>query len=395
MNDETELLVMCLLMIIVFVFGMNVRNVEALRLIVQDEDESLINHDFFLSDEDMNVLSNQSTRLEALKQISDATKFKGINYADLKSIKFFYADNGTIVADIVLNKDANYSFVEGTAYGMAINMNPFPNASSPIITDADYIYKYVYNNGTWYKVLAIKHAGGEEKSFRQSRIESDNLNEKENYVRMVFNTGNIGKPDSFQVQFFAWTKATLPNNYTYSLIDVTPWIEVPPPEISLSLDEKKIKVYPGDPPKTIYVKLNSTSSLSKNIDLKFCQDNKCRFIMSTTLTPPTKKTASLPITLQTENIDPSKLHLQLFAYVSPTDAFTVANLPNPKLKVWDLDVEVGNHLLETWQGLTKIPPHILLLLVSIFTFIGGIFINKESLSLRFKKFLESRRKKHA
>lgn len=390
MNHETKLLGMSLLIIFVFVFSMNSRNVEALPLIVQDEDESLINHDFLLADEDMNLLSNQSTRLIALKEVASATNnFKGINYADLKSIKFFYADNGTIIADIVINKDTNYRFVEGTVYGMAINMNPFPNASNPVLTDADYIYKYVYNTGIWYEVLAIRHAGGEEKSFRPNRIDSNNLNETENYVRMEFNTANIGKPDSFQVQFFAWTKANLPNNHSYSLIDVTPWIEVPPPEIFLSLDGK-IKVYP-DEPQTLNVRLNSTSSLSKNIDLKLCQDNDCKPINSTTVSPPTKL-AYLPVLLRTENIGPKKLHLQFFAYVSPTDAFTAPNFPNPK--VWDLDVDVGDRWLERWDSLTHIPPHILLLLVSIVTFIGGIFINKQSLSSRFKKFMKSRRKKH-
>ena len=390
MNHETELLVMCLLMLFIFVFSMNSKNVEALRLIVHDEDESQFNQDFLLADEDMNPLADQTARIVTLNEVKKTTNnFKELNYADLKSIKFFYADNGTIIADIVLNKDTNYRFAEGTAYGMAININAFPNASNPVLSDADYIYKYVYNKGTWNKVLAIRHSGGEEKSFSPNKIGSNNLNETENFVRMDFNTAKIGKPDSFQVQFFAWTNANLPNNHSYSLIDVTRWIEVPEPKIFLTLD-RTIKVYPNEP-KTLSVTLNSTSSLSKNIDLQFCQHRDCE-LSSTTLSPPTNLD-HVSVTLNTKNIiDP--LHLNFTAFISPNDPFTAWSQSNKEQKVWNVDVVVGDHWSEKWESLIKIPPHIILLLVSIVTFIGGIFIDKKGLSLRFNKFLKNRRKKN-
>jgi len=401
MNPEPQLLVICfLLMIFLIIFSLNSRNVEALRLIVQDEDETIRNHDFLMTDEDMNVLRNQSDLFSVLNETTNPTKnFTDINYIDLKNVKFFYADNGTIIADVVINNATNYRFNEGTAYGMAININPFPNATKPELTDADYIYKYVYNKGAWYNVLAIRHAGGEERSFEPSRIDSHGLNKTENYVRINFNSNKIGKPDSFQVQFFGWTKVNLPNNHTYSLIDIIPWIEVPEQEISLSLDREINKVYPDDT-KIINVIVKSTSKLSKSI--KLCQDEYCKPVEcnnycwnfrkingtiqdSIQLSPPTNL-VYLPVTLVTKNIDSGKLHIQLFAHISPTDKVTATNLPDKKLIVWDLDV--GDRWSAAWEGLISIPAHILALLVSIFTFFGGLFIDRKTLSSKVKNLLK-------
>ena len=98
--------------------------------------------------------------------------------------------------------------------------------------------------------------------------------------------------------------------------------------------------------------------------------------------------AYLPVTLSTKNIDPEKLHIQLFALISPVDKFIVTNLPDKKLKVWNLDV--GDRWSEAWEGLLSIPPHILALLVSIFTFFGGLFIDRKSLSSKVKNLLKNK-----
>ena len=110
---------------------------------------------------------------------------------------------------------------------MAININRFPNPFEPRITDADYVYRYVYSKGTLYKVLSIRHSGGEQKSFAPDKIQSRNINLREHFIRLEFDTTKIGKPDSFQVQFFAWTSPSLGSNQSYSFIDIIPWIEVP------------------------------------------------------------------------------------------------------------------------------------------------------------------------
>ena len=402
--SERQLLVICsILVIFLITFTVTSGKAEALRLIVRDEDESVRNSDFLMTDADMNVLENQSDLRKVLKEATNqAGNNSDINYMDLKNVKFFYADNGTIVADIVFNNNTNYKFNEGTTYGMAININAFPNATKPELTDADYIYKYVYNKGAWYNILGIEHSGGEERYFSPNKIDSNGLNKTQNYVRMKFDTNRIGKPDSFQVQFFGWTRVPL-SNQSYSLIDVIPWIEVPEQEISLSLDRAINKVYPDDS-KSLNVIIKSTSELSKTI--KLCQDELCNPVEcinycwnftkingtvhdSVALSPPTNL-RYLPVTLVTKNIGSGKLHTQLYANISPADKKTATSKPDKEPMVWDFDV--GNKWRDRWDYIINLPSHIFTLgvtiITAIVTFLGGLLIDRKSLTLKLKNLFK-------
>lgn len=401
MNHERPVLIICLLVLFFVVLNYNNEKTDALPLIVHDETESIRNRDFLLSDVDMNVLPNQDNLFRTRNEIANLTdNLKAINYNDIKSVKFFYGDNGTIIADVLINNNnSEYGFTDGTTYGMAININPFPNATEPRITDADYIYKYVYSKGTWYKALSIRHSGGEQKSFAPEKIESRNINLTEHFIRLEFDNSKIGKPDSFQVQFFAWTRPNLPTNLSYSFIDIIPWIEVPTPEISLSLDREINKVFPQDTKKLNLI-LKSTSTLSKIVKLcqnEFCEseperkcDNYCwNFERNTTQLSPLENMVYIPVTLSTGNIDPEKLHAQMYAYISPADESKLSNSPVKILKVWDFDV--GDHWSEAWENFKSIPSHILALIVSIITFVGGLFIDRKWLSTKVKNLLRKKK----
>ena len=398
-----KILVISLLMVFLLVLFINSHNVEALRLVVHDEDEDKQEGDFLFTDENMKVL-NQTSHFNDREQIKNATKnYTQINYIDLKNVKFFYDGNGTILADVIINNDTNYAFSDETTYGIAININSFPNPARPAIIDADYIYRSVYNknSNTWFKVLGIQHSQGEEKPFSRPHAEPEHnfLNQTEHYVRMRFDTNNIGSPEEFQVQFFAWTKVNLSNSSTnliYHLIDLTPWIEVPQPVISLSLNPEISKIYPQEN-KQEYVEVKSTSKvLSANIRL--CQNEDCTkpidcglpsgycWIFTqgdrAVLSPPVNF-ASVPVTLNTKKIDSGKAHLQMFADIYPVDAGV--NLPDKKVQVWDLDV--GDHTSEVFQGLIESPikyPYI----ITIIAFIGGLFIDRKSVSSHINKGLE-------
>lgn len=86
------------------------------------------------------------------------------------------------------------------------------------------------------------------------------------------------------------------------------------------------------------------------------------------------------------NIDPEKLHAQMHVYISPEDESKLSNSPDMILKVWDLDV--GDRWSKAWENFKSIPSHILALIVSIITFVGGLFIDRKSLSSKVKNLLK-------
>jgi len=144
--------------------------------------------------------------------------------------------------------------------------------------------------------------------------------------------------------------------------------------------------------------------LSKTIKLcqnEFCKPVKCdnycwNFTKingtvqdSVTLSPP-RNLHYLPVTLDTRNIGSGKLHTQLFAYISASDKVTATNNPDEKLMVWDLDV--GDHWRDRWDYIINLPSHIFALGVTIITgivtFLGGLFIDRKSLTSKVKNLFK-------
>ena len=271
--QRNYLLVIALLPVLLLFFNINNWKVEALRVMVQDQDENQQDYDFLFADRNLKQIQLEN-RFNATQNVTKVTdNYKDINYLDIKNVKFLYA-NGSIIAEIVFNKERNSKFAEGTTYGMAININPFQNPSKPEITDADYIYKFIFINGSWNKVLGIQHSHGEEEHFPPEKLEQNNpLNAGADYARMNFNTAKIGSPEEFQVQFFASSNVKISNSLNYTLVDVVPWIEVPQSTVSLSLNPDVSKVYPWDT-KKLDIVITSTSKASTD-KVVFSPDLKC------------------------------------------------------------------------------------------------------------------------
>ncbi len=138
-------------------------NIQALNVVVDDEDDSLVNHDFIVTDENMNPVILGGNRTAILNSIEKETaKYEKLNHVDIQNVKFFYDKGNKTTFSQIAIKPGNYGYTEGTTYGMAININPFLNSSMPQITDADYIYKFVFNKGNWYEILAVQHTPGEQ-----------------------------------------------------------------------------------------------------------------------------------------------------------------------------------------------------------------------------------------
>jgi hypothetical protein len=422
-------LIVTFLSLLALSFNIENQEVKASRVIVQDEDEHGQNNDFIFTDENM-----KQKRLENLTavtgNISNVTgNYRNISYIDIKNVKFLYDNsNGTIIADIVINKEPYDDFAEGTTYGMAININPFQNSSNPEIADADYLYRFIFNNGSWNKVLGIQHTHGEEQPFAREKLEPSNpLNAKERYIRMPFNTAKIGNPEEFQVQFFASTKVKI-NSTNYTLVDVVPWIEIPPSTVKLALDPEVTKVYPQDK-KKVDIVLNTTSRVSSDI-VRLCQNDECSndpnscslgelsllarvlnnkefcvdFIRCSTYCwifdekaakiSPEKNTYAIHAMLITKDITPPSLGVTLTAKDSPSTGLGVVQEEKDISHTWHF--AVGSYHSDFILSALDFPnkyPYIIGLVTSIGTFFFGLFLDKGSVSSKIKNFLNPQRGK--
>jgi hypothetical protein len=403
------LLVIALLPVLVLSFNINNWKVEALRVMVQDQDENQQDYDFLFADRNLKQIQLEN-RFNAIQNVRNVTdNYKDINYLDIKNVKFLYDNtNGSIIAEIVFNKERNSKFAEGTTYGMAININPFQNSSKPEITDADYIYKFIFINGSWNKVLGIQHSHGEEEHFPPEKLEQNNpLNAGGDYTRMKFNTAKIGSPEEFQVQFFASSNVKISSSLNYTLVDVVPWIEVPQSTVSLSLDPDVSKVYPWDTKKVdIVISSNSKASTDYVIfspDLKCSNDylpygsllpygsRPCWILDEhSTIVSPAKKSHSIHAALITRNLTGQSITVTLPATDITTNGPGVTAESKDISQTWHFRVgSPYSDFIESGLDFPNKYSYIIGLIAAIGTFISGIFVSKEKTSERVKKFFES------
>lgn len=396
----------CLL--IIFLFPKVNWNVQALNVEVEDEDDSIVKNDFIVSDENMNPEVLGKDRMVILKAIEDETKmYQTLHYADIQNVKFFYdKGNKTIFTQIAI-KPGNYHYTNGTTYGMAININPFQNAI-PQITDADYIYKFLFDKGRWSEILAVQHTPGQQKILSTSSVNSSKfLNEKENYIRMNFDMNRIGKPEEFQVKFFTSANQSIPTGKSYMLIDKIPWIEIPTATISLSLEPEISKIYPQQPPIPEKIIVNSTSKIAhvfvitphnKKCDVQHASSDYCwHFEGPTSILIPPSSFESIPVTLRAYNL--SKISHDIFlkySYFQLQPQASGGNIPTSISKPWH--IKVGEFWPDLLQGVLEIPnkyPWIIGLISGTGSFFLGFFVsnNQEPLQSKIKKLFT--RKKHS
>jgi len=415
---KNYVLIITLLSLLALSVNIENQQINASGVIVQDEDEHIHDNDFIFTDENIKQkrLENRTAVTDNIKNLTD--NYRNISYIDIKNVKFLYDNsNGTIIADIAINKEPYDDFAEGTAYGMAININPFQNSSNPEIADADYLYRFIYNNGSWNKVLAILHTNGGEQQFAPEKLEPSNpLNAKEHYIRMTFNTAKIGNPDEFQVQFFASTNVKI-NSTNYTLTDLVPWIEIPQSTVKLALDPEVTNVYPQDK-KMVDIVLNTNSRVSSDF-VRLCQNEQCSndpnscslrelslfarvlyskdfcvdfitcsnycwiFDEKAAKISPEKNTYAIHAMLITKDIMPPSLGVTLNARDSSSTGLGVLQEEKDISHTWHF--AVGSHQSDFIMSALDFPnkyPYIIGLVTSIGTFFFGLFMNKPSV---FKK----------
>ena len=384
-----------MLLILLFSFTINSDSAQALNVNVQDQDESLVADDFAYYDLNMHPIGGFDNKI-AIRQ--ETGNFSTIKHLDIQNIKFFY-HNGNITAEILIKEGGNYNFTNGTTYGMAININNFRH-SVPEIADADYIYRYILNNKDWYRVLAIAHTSGQEENITSSPTNlSKFFNENKHYIRMNFNTKEIGSPEEFQVLFFAAGIVRVPSNQSYFVIDYIPWIEVPQPRIFVSLEPPIHNVYPNDNKKVNLI-INSTSKVPHRIQL--CQNEACinnatksakynwEFKENGVEVPPTGS-YTVPTVLSTGTINEVGDDFELFYRDAPVGVAGVLQVPVPLSKTWHLTVSSPLYDLAIW--LADLPvryPYI----VSAVSFLGGFLFhrNHKLFSSKAKKLLSKLKK---
>lgn len=382
-------------------------DVQALNVVVDDEDDSLLNHDFMVTDENINPVLLGNDRIKILGLIeNETTNYETLNHIDIQNVKFFYdKGNKTIFTEIAI-KAGNYSYTDGTTYGMAININPFLNPSSPQITDADYVYKFIFNNGTWSEILGVQHTPGEQKMLSTSLVNiSKFLNETENYIRMNFHMNRIGSPEDFQAQFFASGNVNIPTGKSYTLTDVIPWIEVPTATISLSLEPEISKVYPQQKLHENII-INSTSKIAHKVQL--CQNEKCdgspvvcstfcwEFERVGAILIPPSNLDSISAILTANNTNKISQDFRLSARDFQLESAGIFNRPTDISKTWH--VRVGEFWSDLLLGILDIPkkyPYIIGIISSTLSFFIGVYVSKHQKPLHSKISKLLKRKTHS
>ena len=153
------------------------------------------------------------------------------------------------------------------------------DVSSVYDAGQDYLIKLEWNkiNKTWDKtVQAVSPSTGNNKiiDFGEFRIiekqnyhTGDIFEKGKNYVDLSVTLDSISSPDQYSLIFIVSNSYYTKNGYFCKIVDISDQVQVPPPDVLISLSQNSISLFPGDEKQLEIImesstKLNSYASLS-------------------------------------------------------------------------------------------------------------------------------------
>ncbi len=211
---------------------------------------------------------------------------------------------------------------------------------------------------------------------------------------MNFDMNRIGSPEEFQIRFFTTSTVGNLTGKPYTLTDVIPWIEVPTPIISLSLEPEISKVYPQQQPISEKIIINSTSKITHKVQLhpqnKICPvgldgDYCWEFERLGAILIPPSNLDSVPVTLKINNMSKISHDFVLRAVDFQFEGAGISHKSSDITKVWH--IRVGDFWPDLLQGVLDIPnkyPYIIGIISSTGSFFLGFFVSKNQKPIHSK-----------
>lgn len=101
----------------------------------------------------------------------------------------------------------------------------------------DYKMELTWKNGSWYRILSELSSRGQQRILENSSF-LDLHNTKKAYIDLSLDLNSINLPAEYDVSSYAQRKAS------YTLLDISSWIHLPPADFELYLRENAIILRP-------------------------------------------------------------------------------------------------------------------------------------------------------
>jgi len=209
-------------------------------------------------------VSDKPVDVSIMQDRSDSTPTSGfvktVGPVDIKTVNYF-SDGRHLNATLWLDKkfgDQLSSDIETLGYGMYIDADSDYNTGWEGV---DYQLEVAMKNGTWKRNLLEFSSSGEPRFLEPERTESNFYAKNSSYVLLSLNLDTLVSPEKYKLLFYSTEKSKEDSN---KKIDFTEWVNVPAPELGLSISPSFIELRSGEN-KTVEVKVNSTSGFEPTV----------------------------------------------------------------------------------------------------------------------------------
>ena len=187
--------------------------------------------------------------------------YKGLvdNSSDIQKVT--YSSNGKVLnatlwlGGVVREKPSTYG-ASTVAYGILVDADNNPTTGK---FGVDYQKEIQWNNKTksWNSIL-VEYSSPIH--FRTIELQKNNTGvlDNQNYISLSLDLNSITSPDNYRVLFYS---TVIYNNSSKIVLDLTNWVDIPPPEFTISALPDPVVLRQGEQ-KDIGIQLKSNSGIT-------------------------------------------------------------------------------------------------------------------------------------
>ncbi len=181
------------------------------------------------------------------------------NSSDIQRVT--YSSNGktlntTLWLGGVVKETPSVYGASTVAYGLLVDADNNPTTGK---FGVDYQKEIQWNNKTknWNNLL-VEYSSPEHFRTIELRINDTRFSDNQNYIPLSLDLNSITSPSKYRVMYYA---TVIYNNNSKIVLDLTNWVDIPPPEFTISTLPEPVVLRQGEQ-KDIGVQLKSSAGVT-------------------------------------------------------------------------------------------------------------------------------------
>ena len=211
--------------------------------------------------QEINAGIHNGIEVNVSAQTQSKADYKGLldNSSDIQRVT--YSSNGktlntTLWLGGVVKETPSVYGASTVAYGLLVDADNNPTTGK---FGVDYQKEIQWNNKTknWNNLL-VEYSSPEHFRTIELRINDTRFSDNQNYIPLSLDLNSITSPSKYRVMYYA---TVIYNNNSKIVLDLTNWVDIPPPEFTISTLPEPVVLRQGEQ-KDIGVQLKSSAGVT-------------------------------------------------------------------------------------------------------------------------------------